>query len=540
MAATQVSTERIIAFLRQPVSYPHQPPTVAIRQTHASVLAIAPPFVYKVKKHVDLGFMDFTGLQQRKRNCERERRLNSRLCPDLYLDVVPIALHHDQLSFGTQGRIVEYALRMKQLPEGGFLDQLLARGQLSPAVLDQVLAVLQQFYASHPPQAFVAAYGGRERIRQTVEENLATLQQQAADTVHPVALAAIRAYCCRFFEEKSALFAQRVQQHRIRDCHGDLHLDHIHLCQDQVCIFDCIEFNDRFRYIDVASDIAFLAMDLDYHERPDLAHYVSSRMAELLQDPDMNLLMDFYKTCRACVRAMVEGIRSGEGEVPAAERQLSRQAAQRYLGLALGYGLFGSRPAVLLVCGRSGSGKSTLAQSLAALLGWKYASSDVTRKEISGLTLYQHVDQHLRPGLYSQPVTDQVYQVLLDQTLAQIQGHHPIVVDATFGQAKHRALFQQALNALQVPYYFLEMQASDEVIKQRMAQRDKSHQVVSDARLEDFDLLRRIYQEPKEVVPAHLLHIDAGPQTGLILAQVLQRLSRNNSQNPQPVQNPKT
>jgi uncharacterized protein len=386
--------------------------------------------------------------------------------------------------------------------------------------------VLQEFYTQHPPQAFVAAYGRRERIRQTVEENLATLQQQAGDTVHPVSLEVIRDFFGRFLEDNSDLFAQRVQQHRIRDCHGDLHLDHIHICQDKVCIFDCIEFNDRFRYIDVASDIAFLAMDFDFHGRPDLALYASSRMAVLLADPDMSLLMDFYKTGRACVRAMVEGIKSREPEVTAADRLLSRQAAQRYLSLALTYALFGSRPAVLLVCGRSGSGKSTLAQGLAALLGWEYVSSDVTRKEISGLSLYQRVEPQLRQGLYSQPVSDQVYQQLLNQTLAQVTHHRPVVVDATFGQAKYRALFQQALNPLQVPYYFLEMQTSDEVIKLRLAQRDTASQVVSDARLEDFDLLRRIYQQPMEVVPAHILHIDAGPDAELVLAQVIRRLSR--------------
>lgn len=532
MAVTQVSTEKMIDFLRQPASYPHHPPAVSIRQTHASVLAIAPPYVYKVKKHVNLGFLDFTGLQERKDNCERERRLNSRLCPDLYLDVLPISLKNDRLSFGTAGTVVEYALLMKQLPEGFFLNQLLQANQVTPATLDRVLAVLQEFYTTHPPQAFVAAYGRRECIRQTVEENLATLQQQVGETVPQLSLEAIRDYLGHFLDQNSDLFAQRVHQHRIRDCHGDLHLDHIHLFGDQVSIFDCVEFNDRFRYIDVASDIAFLAMDFDFEDRPDLAQYVSSRMAQLLGDPDMRLLMDFYKACRACVRAMVEGIKSREQEVSAEEQHLSRQTAQRYVRLALSYALFGSGPAVLLVCGRSGSGKSTLAQSLAALLGWQYVSSDVTRKEAAGISLFQHVEPELRQGLYSQPVTDQVYQMLLNQTLTQVTHHRPIVVDATFGQARHRTLFQQALTPLQVPYYFLEMQTSEEVIRERLARRDKSRQVVSDARLEDFDLLRQIYQPPQDVLPGHILHIDAGPDAGLILAQVLRRLSR--LRQPQP------
>jgi uncharacterized protein len=537
MAATTASTADIIAFLAQPASYPHHPPGVEIRQTHASVLALAPPYVFKVKKRVNLGFLDFTTLAARKTNCERERRLNSRLCPDLYLAVLPIALHQGQLIFGAQGRPVDYALQMKLLPEGYFLDQLLQANRLSPAILDQVLAVLQAFYKNHPSQPFMAAYGDIARIRETVKENLATLQQHAGDLVHPASLAAIRHYFQAFLTTHRDLFAKRVQEHKIQDCHGDLHLDHIHFRKGKVCIFDCIEFNDRFRYIDVASDIAFLAMDLDYHDRRDQSLYLSGRITQLLADPDMNLLLNFYKACRACVRAMVECLRSQEPEVPEAERNRSRKAAKRYVGLALTYALWGSGPVVLLVCGPSGSGKSALATRLAALLGWPCLSSDVSRKQSFGLPLHRHPDARLRASLYSQPVTEAVYQSLLNQTLAQVKNHRPVVVDATFGQAQHRALFERALAPLGLPYYFLELQASAEVIKKRLAQRDKSPLAVSDARLEDYDLLRHHYQPPREVAPAHLLQINAAPELEVIVTHLLHGLCRLNS-NPAPVKSP--
>lgn len=525
MAASKALQERIISFLRQPSSFSHHPPTVEIRQTHASVLAIVPPYVYKVKKHVDLGFLDFTSLEERKSNCERELQLNSRLCHDLYLEVLPIAKKQDQLSFGADGTVVEYALKMKQLPDGFFLDQLLEANQVTTAALDTILLILKEFYEKYPPKPFVSSYGRLEGIRVSVEENITVLQQHGWDGSHAAALEAIQNYFRLFFEQSQNLFQKRVQEQKIRDCHGDLHLDHVHIQQGKVCIYDCVEFNDRFRYIDVASDIAFLAMDFDFHGRPDFASYVTGRMAWLLQDPDMNLLADFYKCYRASVRAKVEYIRSREREVPAPERLKSQKVVNRYLRLALQYALFGSGPAVLLVCGRSGCGKSTLAHSLAALLGWKYVNSDFTRKETFQLPIYQRTPSEIRQGLFTERITDQVYQVLLNDTLTQVSSQRPVLVDATFGQARHRTRFVEALSRLGVPYLFVELKASDEAVKRRLKQRDKEIEAVSDARLENFDLLRHLYQEPEEVSPEHLLPVNAEADKEELVAYVLQQLS---------------
>lgn len=529
METSKESTESMIAFLQQPSSYPYQPSEVEIRQTHASVLAIAPPYVYKVKKHVNLGFMDFTDLAERKANSERERQLNSRLCPDLYLAVLPIALEDDRLVFGDEGRIVDYALQMKQLPEGYFLDQLLQANLVTTATLELILETLKEFYEKHPPEPFVAAYGDVEKIREAAEENFTALQQHTAEIVHPASLEAVQKYCRQFLEDHRALFVKRVREQRIQDCHGDLHLDHIHIWQGKVCIYDCIEFNDRFRYIDVASDIAFLAMDFDFHGRPDLGSYITTRMAELLHDPDMVLLTDFYRCYRACVRAKVECIRSGEQEVSAAEQTSSRENAKRYVSLALHYAIFGSGPAVLLVCGRSGSGKSTLATRLASLLGWKYLSSDITRKGLFDLPIYQRSSPAMREDLYAQQVNDQVYQILLNETLDEVKKQSFTVVDASFGKAKYREQFEEALGRLQVPYYFLEMQASDRIIRKRLAKRDSSRKVISDARLEDFNLLRYLYEEPEEVAPGHLLKINAEADIMVLERNVLQQLAQLHS-----------
>ena len=525
MAASKALQEKIVSFLRHPLSYPHHPSEVEIRQTHASVLAIVPPYVYKVKKHVDLGFLDFTCLEERKSNCEREFQLNSRLCPDLYLEVLPISQKQDQLSFGADGVIVEYALKMKCLQDGCFLDQVLETNQVTTAILDAILAILKEFYEKYPPEPFVSSYGSLEVIRESIEDNITVLRQHAGDAAHAAALDAIQNYFRLFLEQSQSLFQKRVREQKIQDCHGDLHLDHVHIQQGKICIYDCVEFNDRFRYIDIASDIAFLAMDFGFHGRPDLASYVIGRMAALLQDPDMNLLADFYMCYRACVRAKVEYIRSEEREVPASERLKSQEMVSKYLRLALQYALFGSGPAVLLLCGRSGSGKSTLAHSLADLLGWKYINSDFTRKESFQLPIYQRTPSEIRQGLYTERITDQVYQVLLNNTLSQISSQRPVLVDATFGQARHRTHFVEALSRLGVPYLFVELIASDEAIKKRLKQRDKEKEVVSDARLENFDLLRHMYQEPEEVPFEHLIRVNAEADKEKLVSHVLQQLS---------------
>ncbi|WP_377486838.1 AAA family ATPase [Pontibacter toksunensis] len=197
----------------------------------------------------------------------------------------------------------------------------------------------------------------------------------------------------------------------------------------------------------------------------------------------------------------------------------------RYVGLALRYALFGSEPAVLLVCGRSGCGKTTLAESIAEKLNWDHINSDVIRKAAAALPLYQRSSTMIRQGLYSLPVTEKVYQTLLEVTLAHVEKRKGIVVDATFGLAKHRTHFSQALEKQHVPFYFIEMQTSEGVIGRRLAERDKMKHIVSDARLEDLDLLRHIYQKPEEVLPEHLLKVNADSGVETTLAQVIRMLS---------------
>jgi uncharacterized protein len=513
MEHASVSQDALIAFLQNPSHYPYHPDWVKIVHTHASIVAIAPPYVFKIKKPVDLGFLDFRTLASRKANGEREMQLNSRLCQDLYVGLIPIYQRQGKISFEPGGEVLEYALQMKHLPEGYFLHELVAKGQVQGLTLEPVLQVLQQFYRQQSLDTSLLPYADIPHLTKNGEENLAVLEKLPPDMAAPEAVAAIRAYQQAFLTSHESLFQQRLREGRIKDGHGDLHLDHIHLHEGRVCIYDCIEFNDRFRYLDVAADIAFLVMDLDFHHRPDLAAYTANRFAALMHDPDLLLLLDFYTCYRACVRAKVEGIRAEQPEVPESERAESRKRVIRYLQLALRYALAGSRPVVFLVGGRIGSGKSTLARRLAQLLGMAYISGDAERKASAGLPLYARTSAQMREWLYSPEKTRENYLRLLGQAQQRVKQNQGVIVDATFGKKEHRAAFMESFARQKIPYYFIEAQASDGVIRARLQEREQNREVVSDARLDDFDTLSQVFEAMKEIPPAN--RVEVSTESGL-------------------------
>ncbi len=491
--------ERLMAFLQDPASYRHGPAAVEIIQTHASYVALAPPFVYKVKKPVNFGFLDFSTPAKRRYFCEQEVRLNRRLCPNVYEGVVPIVQRQGALAFkegGAGGEVVEHAVKMRHLADGFFLDQMLARGEIQKEHLDRVAETLRAFYEAETPTPQMAAWGRIDRLKISTDENFAQTECYAGTLIARPAFEALRYYTDRFYDQHAGLLNRRRAGGRLLDCHGDLRLEHLHVTPEAVSIYDCIEFNERLRYIDVANDVAFLAMDLDFNERLDLADAFVRRMADALDDADLPPLIDFYKCYRAYVRAKVEGLRSDEAEVPQAQRAASRRRAVRYFHLALRYAVAGSKPLAVVVMGRVGTGKSTLARALADALGWEVLSSDRTRKERAGLPLFERGSEAQRAELYAQPRTDDTYAALCRGAVERAGRRQGVVLDATYGCRRHRDALRQALRQHGIPYCFVEATASDATIRARLRRREHAGREVSDARLEDFDLLTARYQAP--------------------------------------------
>jgi uncharacterized protein len=493
-------SQKLIDFLKSPASYPHRPRRVLSMETHISWVFIASPFVFKVKKPVNLGFLDFSTLEKRRYFCQRELELNRRLSPDVYLEVLPIYQTPSGFSFKTKGKIAEYCLKMKELPKGWFLGELLAKGRVGESEITRIISRLRRFYQSQTPDREIEQWGTPEKLKVSTDENFTQIEAFVGRKISPAAFVAIRHFTNGFYVRKEKLFRQRMQQHRIRDCHGDLHLDHIHLTSKATTIFDCIEFNDRFRFIDIANDVAFLAMDFDFERRSDLGNLFLRNCARRFQDPEMLKLSDFYKCYRALVRGKVECIQAISMKTTKAGEHV--KAAARYFRLALRYAVSGSEPLLLAVSGRVGTGKSTVARELGNELNWPVLSSDQIRKTLAGVRLTKRTPTEKRAEVYSRQMTAKTYKELLARGLvaAKIQGG--AIIDATFSSTANRKLLRQKSKKAHVRFQAVELEVDPGEIERRLRARDKDVAVISDARLEDLEKLLAAYEAPLQLSPS--------------------------------------
>src|SRR5437764_513430 len=473
--------ERLIAFLESPESYPHSPAEVRLMQTHISWVFIASPFVFKVKKPMELGFLDFSTLEKRRHFCQRELDLNRRLCPDIYLGVVPIYERASGFSFNAEGEIAEYSVKMRQLQSGWLLSQLLAKGLVGEKEIKRVICCLHRFYESEKPDPEIEVWGTPEKLKISTDENFVQVEPFIGRTISPVAFETIRHFTNQFYAGNEELFLERIKEHRILDCHGDLHLDHIHLTPEAITIFDCIEFNDRFRFIDIANDVAFLAMDFDFEGRSDLGNPLLRNAAREFQDGGMLKVANFYKCYRAFVRGKVESIQATEKETT--NPQEHEQQAARYFRLALQYAVAGSGPLVLVLMGGVGTGKSTIAKRLASELNWPVLSSDEIRKRLAGVSLTQRTPPELRVKIYSAQMTQHTYKKLIKDGLAVIgcsrdRRSRPltrvgVVLDATFSTRALREFLRDQCKKASVRFQFVELEVDPEEIKERLKGRDE-------------------------------------------------------------------
>jgi uncharacterized protein len=520
------ATKQLVECLSSPSSYAHQPRDVRCIQTHISWVFIAPPFVFKVKKPVNLGFLDFSTLEKRRHFCQRELELNRRLCPEVYLEVIPIYASGDRFSLNAKGEPIEYALKMKQLPKGWFLNELLAKGVVGETEINRVISRLHQFYEADVPSQEVEHWGAPEKLKISTDENFAQVEAFAGKTISPVAFEAIRHFTNGFCAANQQLFNERIQQHRIRDCHGDLHLDHVHITPEATTIFDCIEFNDRFRFIDIANDLAFLAMDFDFDGARELSNLLLRNAASELGDTGLLKLANFYKCYRAFVRGKVESIQASSLE--AADPQEHTKRAVRYFRLALRYAISGSQPLVLVIMGRVGTGKSTVARQLGSELDWPVFSSDRIRKTLAGVPLTERTAPELRENVYSDQMTDQTYQELVGQGLAALATCGGVILDATFSSRARRDYLRDECAKANVLLQVVELHTEKGEIANRLKKRGRTAEEISDARLEDLEKLSAAYEPPLELVP-DLIAISTSAAISDALKTVLLHLAEKQS-----------
>jgi len=328
---------RLIEFLTRPEAYPERPHDVRLVQTHISWVFVGDEYAYKLKKPVDFGFLDFSTLEKRKFYTDEELRLNRRFSPDLYLGVVPISEHDGNYFIDDNTGIIEYALRMRRINEEKVLSSLLAKGELSKEDIRFVGRSLAGLYGKIESDEKARLFGSPRIVAFNVMENFDQTRKYIGGPVDEKTFSDIESWSRSFLEENEALFLERASAGHCKECHGDLHLQHVVLDEDGVSVFDCIEFNERFRYSDVATDAAFLSMDFDCNSRSDLGRAFSEAFIEESGDASMGKVLLFYKVYRALVRAKVCSFMIDDSGIDAAARQAAFDRAARYYDLAHRY-----------------------------------------------------------------------------------------------------------------------------------------------------------------------------------------------------------
>jgi aminoglycoside phosphotransferase family enzyme/predicted kinase len=478
--------ERQIQSLLQIAAYPDPADDIRLIQTHVSWIFLAGEFAYKIKKPVNFGFLDFSTLDLRRFYCQEELRLNRRLCPAAYLAVVEVHDAGDGAAFHGNGAVIDYAVKMLRLPEERMADRLLAEDRLSADDVKKIAATVAVFHQKALTGGEIDRFGSLETIRRNWDENFQQAEEFSGITITRQDLDIIQKWAEQFMATNGELFCRRVAGGFIRECDGDLHLENICLT-GKVCIFDCIEFNSRFRYSDTAADIAFLTMDLEFHGRRDLARIFLEEYLVASGDPGVCELIDFYAVYRAFVRGKVESFRLKDSGIPLAGKEAAKEKAARYFRLARGYVLRGRlTPSLVVISGLSGSGKTSIAAALARELGLELLSSDRIRKELAGIPLRQHCHDQYGSGLYSKTASEATYLALLhraDQALAAGNG---VIIDATCQKRAVREELRELATRHGVQQYLFVAHAPEEVIRMRLTERERQGTDISDGRWEIY------------------------------------------------------
>jgi aminoglycoside phosphotransferase family enzyme/predicted kinase len=510
----------LIAALADPQVYPEATSGVRFVQTQMSCVFLTDEYAYKIKKPVNLGYVDYTTLEKRRYFCEREIELNRRLCPGAYLGVVPITFDGFKFAFEGKGEVAEYAVRMRRLPDERLLDNLLRQNAVTPKMMDTIAHKLAEFHKTAETNEHVDAFGSVATITQNTEENFSQTQKYLGRSISETQLNKIKEYTRGFIRDNKEIFERRVKEGRTRDCHGDLHAAHICFCHD-LCIFDCIEFNERFRYCDVASEVAFLAMDLDHYGRADLDRRFVKEYIARSGDTDIPKLLNFYKCYRAYVRGKVASFKLDDPLVSEDDRKESLAVARGYFDLASAY--IRSRSLLIIMVGLVGSGKTTLANALVQRLGAVHISSDVMRKRLAGIPETEHRYDEPTSGIYSPEFTRKTYDTIFAQAGDLLKDGASVILDAAFLRQSERERARTMSQELDADFLVVECRLSPELTQKRLLQRC-GEVSASDGRWEIYQRQSGWFEPVKGDPPESYILIDTSQPLAQNIRQVLDRI----------------
>ncbi len=504
-------------------AYEPDPGDVRLETTHASWVFITDRDVWKVKRPVDLGFLDFRTIEARRLDCEEEVRLNRRLAPDVYLGVVPVRRTPSGCGIVGEGPIVDWAVRMRRLPDEASASALLARGQLDARLLATLAERLIAFFDEAPP---APAFGTPTALGRNLDENFSQVAPFVGDLLERGTFDDVQAFQRSRLTRHHDRFIARLTEDRVREGHGDLRLEHVYFLPGrdgylEPVVIDCVEFNERFRCGDVAAELAFLSMELEAAGRPDLAAGFLARFAEASDDYGLYGVLDFYLSYRAWVRGKVATFVAGDPTAPGALRAAKRDEARRCFGLARSFsGQPVDRPFLIAVGGAIGSGKSTLAAGLGRALAVPVASSDRTRKVLAGLPPTTRAGA----AAYTLEARDRTYEEIIRRAGQVLEAGRGVILDATFSNSRWRRRAAEAARAANATFVWLEACCPSEVLRSRLAAR-QSGPSTSDAGGSLLDQFLRNYEPRGAGDPTPHLPVDTAGSPAGALEDVLSRLT---------------
>lgn len=473
-------------------SHPVQEP-IRLVQTHISYVLLTGDYAYKIKKPLNFGFLDYSTLDKRHYFCNEELRLNQRGAAELYLDVVTIVQQGETFQFAEQGTPAEYAVKMRQFPQDALLSHKFREGTLTLELLKQLADVVADFHNKAETNDYIRSFGEIPQIRAAFDENYEQTHKYIGGPQTQAQFDETRAYTDQFFSNRTDVFASRIQNNWIRECHGDLHLGNICLWKNTLFLFDCIEFNEPFRFVDVMFDIAYIVMDLEVGKRPDLSNAFLNDYVEQTGDWEGLQVLPIYINRQTYVRAKVTSFMLDDASVSDEDKRQAFQTASLYYQLAWEY----SQPRqgqLILMSGLSGSGKTTVARHLARQINAIHIRSDAVRKHLGGIPLHQRGSD----DLYTPEMTQKTYDRLLSLgTMLASQGYS-VILDAKYDRVSLRKQAITQADTHELPLTILHCTAPMEVLKERLRNRsndiaDATADILAGQHLEAFQEAERTY-----------------------------------------------
>ncbi|MBD3285223.1 AAA family ATPase [candidate division WOR-3 bacterium] len=501
-----MDSEKLLQAMNNPDFYPHRVKKVRMEQTHTAWVFLTGTRAYKVKKPVNFGFLDFSTLKKRKEFCTREVELNRELS-DLYIGVEPLS-KDDKGNLrlgGTEEDAIEYTVVMREIPQEDMMSVKMEEGKVYYETINELAQNIARFHKQAKTSGEITEQGSLESVRFNWEENFTQTENVRDVTIGKDDFAFIKGKIERFLSENAKAFRAREDEGMIRYCHGDLHSGNVFISDDKIHIFDRIEFNLRFACSDTAADLAFMTMDLDYHNNRGLSDFLLDRYLEYTGDWGMLRFHDFFRCYRAYVRGKVTGFMLSQN--PSRPEEI-KDKARSYFDLA---GIYAStlfdKPKLMVFYGLPGTGKSFISARTRDFTNAVHLRSDLLRRGLAGVTYNQHHYADFGQELYSRGVSEKVYEGLRERSVRYLSQGQSVILDATYGKAERRRRLAETMGKLGIDTYFIRCQAPDDVVRERIESRDRKDPL-SDATWDIYQKMKEGF-EPEEHIDFSILQTDS-------------------------------